>query len=511
MREVMNADHCEKILVVDDAAANLHFLYDFLTEHGYAVYPASDGDLALEFVRSILPDLILLDIRIPGMDGFEVCRRLKAEERTRDIPIIFISILEDERDKVEGLAAGAVDYITKPFQPEEVLARIGTHLRLRELTNHLERTVSKRTEELLEVNSRLEIELAERKRIEEKLRESEHRLKESQRISHVGNWELNLASHVLTWSDEVYRIFEIDPEKLSSSYEAFLDTIHPDDREAVNSAYTDSLGAKTPCFFDHRLLFPDGRIKHVHEQCETFFEGDTPTRSIGTVQDITERKRAEEALSLNAERMEVLLHLNQMTDQTLEEITGYAFEAAMNLTRSHLGYLAFANEDETLLTIRLWSQEAMSECRILDKPMVFPVETTGLWGEAIRRRQPIIANDYSASNPWKKGTPEGHVPLKRYLNLPVIVGGKIVLVVGVGNKDEEYNDADAKQRKKAQEKLLENNEELEQRVCDRTKELEANNRELERINKIFIGRELRMTELKKKIKEMESRNGHPEK
>src|SRR5512136_1942388 len=159
-----------RILVVDDTAANRQLLTNLLTEHGYTVYPASDGELAMEFIRTTLPDLILLDIRMPGMDGYEVCRRLKAHERTRSIPIIFISILEDEREKVKGFQAGAVDYITKPFQPEEVLARIGTHLRLRELTEHLEHTVAARTAALHAANAQLQIELAERQRAVEALK-----------------------------------------------------------------------------------------------------------------------------------------------------------------------------------------------------------------------------------------------------------------------------------------------------------------------------------------------------
>src|SRR5512136_724466 len=156
-----------RILVVDDTAANRQLLTNLLTEHGYTVYPASDGELAMEFIRTTLPDLILLDIRMPGMDGYEVCRRLKADERTRSIPIIFISILEDERDKVKGFQAGAVDYITKPFQPEEVLARIGIQLRLKELTARLEQTVVERTSELHAANERLQTELAERKRADQ--------------------------------------------------------------------------------------------------------------------------------------------------------------------------------------------------------------------------------------------------------------------------------------------------------------------------------------------------------
>ena len=164
-----------RILVVDDTTGNLRLLENLLTEQGYTVHPASDGKLALRFVQEILPDLILLDIRMSGMDGYEVCRQLKADERTRSIPVIFISILEQEHDKVKGFQEGAVDYITKPFQPEEVLARVRTHLCLRELTERLEHKVVERTEELLIANQRLQQELAERRRAEEALRESEER------------------------------------------------------------------------------------------------------------------------------------------------------------------------------------------------------------------------------------------------------------------------------------------------------------------------------------------------
>jgi PAS domain S-box-containing protein len=175
MKDEMNSTRFDKILVVDDTTANLRLLTNLLTAHGYTVYPASDGELALEFVRSTLPDLILMDIRMPGMDGYEVCRRLKADERTRSIPVIFISILEDERDKVKGFQAGGVDYITKPFQAEEVLARVRTHLRLQKLTVRLEQEVRQRTDELATTNQLLLQELAERQRAEALLRESKEK------------------------------------------------------------------------------------------------------------------------------------------------------------------------------------------------------------------------------------------------------------------------------------------------------------------------------------------------
>jgi signal transduction histidine kinase/DNA-binding response OmpR family regulator len=145
-----------RILVVDDTTANLRLLTDLLTAEGYITYPASSGKLALEFIRTTLPDLILLDIRMPGMDGFEVCRQIKADDLTSDIPVIFISGLENERDKVEGFQVGGIDYIIKPFQRDEMLARIKTHLRLRELTVRLEQEVNMRTEELATANEGLQ-------------------------------------------------------------------------------------------------------------------------------------------------------------------------------------------------------------------------------------------------------------------------------------------------------------------------------------------------------------------
>ena len=161
--------------------------------------------------------------------------------------------------------------------------------------------------------------------------------------------------------------------------------------------------------------------------------------------DITKRKQAEEALRVNENRLEALLELNQMTEAPLHEITNFAFETGVKLTNSRIGYLAFMNEDETVLTMRSWSKEAMEQCEIIDQPIVYPVEATGLWGEAVRQRKPIITNDYSTSSHFKKGYPEGHVKVNRHINLPVFDGKRIVAVAGVGNKGEEYDEADVRQ------------------------------------------------------------------
>jgi len=126
------------ILIVDDTPANLKTLTAIVSERGYQVRPAINGAVALNTTRKKQPDLILLDICMPGMDGYDVCRRLKEDQKTRDIPVIFISALDEAVDRVKAFELGGVDYINKPFQPEEVLARIQVQLSLRQMQVRLE-------------------------------------------------------------------------------------------------------------------------------------------------------------------------------------------------------------------------------------------------------------------------------------------------------------------------------------------------------------------------------------
>ncbi|MBT4266478.1 MAG: sigma-54-dependent Fis family transcriptional regulator [Deltaproteobacteria bacterium] len=126
------------ILIVDDIAENLEVLAKILTHEGYKVRPTSSGEFALSAIKNSLPDLILLDIKMPGMDGYTVCKKLKASERTEEIPVIFISALSDVNDIIHGFKVGAVDYISKPFQYEEVLARVKTHVMLNKMKKSLE-------------------------------------------------------------------------------------------------------------------------------------------------------------------------------------------------------------------------------------------------------------------------------------------------------------------------------------------------------------------------------------
>lgn len=209
------------VLVVDDNAVNLSVIADFLEVFDLNVLTAIDGQDALEIVRQIArPDLILLDVVMPELDGFEVCRRLKAEETTKDIPVIFMTVLAETEHKVRGFEVGGVDYVTKPVQPQEVLARVRTHLALRAAqrqldarNKQLEREIAKRKSEVLAKvqaeaalqeqqealqkaaelartsNASLEAGIAERKQVEAALRESEARYRRLFENSPISLWE----------------------------------------------------------------------------------------------------------------------------------------------------------------------------------------------------------------------------------------------------------------------------------------------------------------------------------
>ena len=137
MTETSDNSHPSSVLVVDDLPDNLRLLAGILKEQGYKARPVPNGRLALRAARNDPPDLILLDVDMPGMNGLEVCRKLKADDRTRDIPVIFVSAFGNTADVVRGLNAGGIDYVGKPFQAEEILARVRTHLSLRSLQRQL--------------------------------------------------------------------------------------------------------------------------------------------------------------------------------------------------------------------------------------------------------------------------------------------------------------------------------------------------------------------------------------
>ena len=265
MSALNTSTHTASIMVVDDTPANLRLLDDLLRQQGYQVRLFPRGALALKAATANPPDLILLDIMMPDMDGFEMCRQLKTMPVLRDVPVIFISALADTDNKVKAFEHGGMDYVTKPFQEAEVLARVRTHLALYAMQQaqarqqaELERLVDERTSDLLR----------------------------AQQVAHIGSWKLDLRTQALmSWSRETYRLFGV-PEGTPLTLDDFLAKVHPDDRKMVTRQWALALQGQ-PYDVEHRIL-PPAAAAWVRERAEFAFDDAGQAHTAwGTAQDIS--------------------------------------------------------------------------------------------------------------------------------------------------------------------------------------------------------------------------------
>ncbi len=318
--EKFRKEDLPRILVVDDSVDTLMLLTDILTNNGYKVLTASDGDTALRLVEVEVPDLILLDVKMPDMDGYEICHKLKSAEHSSRIPVIFISGLYDTSDKVKGFNAGGVDYITKPFRIEEVLARVETHLDLTHLQrqlekqniqlqqemaeheraeedlrkhkDHLEEIVAERTVELSVINRELQGEIAERKQIERSLRESEELYRTLTERSFAGVYVVQdgkfrfINSNAASYAG--YEREELVNQKVDQ-------VVHPQDREKVRKDARAMLLGELITPYEFRIITKQGQTHWIMETA-THISYEGRHAILGTSMNITDRKQMEEQI-----------------------------------------------------------------------------------------------------------------------------------------------------------------------------------------------------------------------
>jgi len=169
------------------------------------------------------------------------------------------------------------------------------------------------------------------------------------------------------------------------------------------------------------------------------------THYISIKTDITQRKQQDELIKLNNERLHNLLLLSQMKETEMQIILERALNIALQLTKSTIGYIYHYSEEKKEFTLNSWSTDVMKDCGITEKRTIYNLEKTGIWGDVVRERKHIMINDYKANNPSKKGYPEGHMQLTRFLSIPVFSNNEIVAVIGVGNKPDDYDETDVVQ------------------------------------------------------------------
>jgi len=268
------------IMIVDDSPVNLKLLLALLREKGYRVVAFTGGDQALAAASENPPDMILLDIRMPEMDGFEVCRRLKENTALQDIPVLFITALAEAGDKVHAFAVGGADYITKPFHPDEVYARVQTHLKNRSMQHELRRN-----------NVELEQLVAERTR---ELAEANQRLRFALHAAKAGTWEWDLRTHKNYWSEELWGLYNLEPHSCEPSYDTWMASIHPDDRQMIADIVQDASRKKIRFNIEWRVAGCIDAECWMMSYGQPFYDAEgSPQRYIGIVMDITERKHAE--------------------------------------------------------------------------------------------------------------------------------------------------------------------------------------------------------------------------
>lgn len=359
-----------KILIVDDQPSNLRFLSKILTQKGYKVQRSICGEMVLNAEFASQPDLILLDIVMPKMNGYEVCKRLKNHEKTCDIPVIFLSVLKEPLDKIKAFEAGGVDYISKPFQVEEVLARIEKQLKIQQLSKQLK-----------EQNSQLQQEIEVRKQAQETLLKTQKRLDYllSSNPSIIYSCQPTFPYANTFISKNITHLFGYEPREFTEDPGFWGKHIHPDDRERIFAEIL-QLFERGDYSYEFRFLRKNNTYRWVYSACKLVRdEQGNPIEIIGSWSDITQRKQIEEALQESRHWLQSITEANPnilyvydlieqrnvYVNREIYTILGYTPEEIKNMGTTVLQTLIHP-DDFALLSQSLKKNDAAKDGEILE-------------------------------------------------------------------------------------------------------------------------------------------------
>ncbi len=282
--------------------------------------------------------------------------------------------------------------------------------------------------------------ITSRMKIEKALKISEARNSSIIETAMEGFWRVDKTGKILEVNNSMCRITGYsDSELLTMSVSDIEATENQEDVENhIKLVFTHGTHR-----FETKHRRKDGRIIDLEVSLQLVNENDGQV--VAFFRDITERKKHEKETLLNIKRQEAIVEILQYKTDSVQDYLDFALSKAISMTESKLGYIYNYNEDNEEFVLNSWSNEVMNECKIVEKQTVYQLHFTGLWGEAVRQRKPIMVNDFQSPHPLKKGYPEGHAPLYNYLTLPVFNNNKIVAVIGVANKKSDYNTGDITQ------------------------------------------------------------------
>lgn len=414
----MIKDGRKRILIVEDEVIIALNEARIVKNFGYDVCTVSSGEEAIKSIKIDAEiDLILMDINLgSGFSGPEAAAKIL---EYRELPIVFLTS-HAEKEYVEK-----VQLITRYGY---VLKNSGDFVLHNSIQTAFELFSAKQ-------NNKSAKETSDIKKIESELNETEE----------IFSCFLEHSPYFIFFKDENAKSL-----RLSRNFEVMLGKPMS---ELIGKSMYDlfpSELAKSMVSDDMRII-NEGKQIQVDEELNGRFYSTVKFPIItvsgkkylaGYTTDITEKKLVSDKIKINEDRLKRLVSILQYPVESVQLFLDYALAEAIELTGSKIGYIYYYNEDKKQFTLNTWSKEVMPQCSVANPLGLYDLEKTGIWGEVVRQRKPIVVNDFAAPNPLKKGTPQGHVMMKNFMSVPIFKENKIVLVVGLANKEGDYDEAD---------------------------------------------------------------------